>query len=113
MKKLLGLLSLALAFVLMPGRADAQCAVAAAHTHGCIVTVMKGPLKATELEGASKVGKTCAHSVLGLVGWGDASIDTAKKAGGITKVAAVSYDTLEVLPYWGIYGQFCTFVAGD
>lgn len=113
MKKLLGLLCLALAFVLMPGRADAQCAVAGAHSHGCIVTVMKGPLKVTDAPGASKVGKTCARTVLGLVGWGDASIETAKKVGGITKVSAVSYDTVEVLPYWGIYGQFCTFVAGE
>lgn len=40
---------------------------------------------------------------------GDASIDEAKRAGGIKEIASVDYQVNSVL---GIYAQFCTIVKG-
>lgn len=57
-----------------------------------------------------KTGKACVHSVLQLVSAGDGGIDAAKKEGGITKVASVDYDFMNVL---GVYGQYCTLVKGE
>jgi hypothetical protein len=44
---------------------------------------------------------------MGLVSWGDASINAAKNAGQIKQVASVDFDTVNVL---AIYGSFCTVV---
>jgi len=58
---------------------------------------------------AVKEGKACATNILGLVASGDASIDEAKRAGGIKEVASVDYQVSSVL---GIYAKFCTIVKG-
>lgn len=58
----------------------------------------------------TKTGKACNTSILGLVATGDASIDAAKKAGGITRVTSVNYEVNNVL---GFYGQYCTVVKGN
>lgn len=58
---------------------------------------------------ATKVGRACAKNILGLVGSGDSSIDTAKKNGGITKVLSVDYDIETYL----LFGTVCTVVSGQ
>ena len=58
----------------------------------------------------SKRGEACAQNYLGLVATGDASIDTAKKSAGITKVASVEESSTRVLGY---YARFCTIVKGE
>lgn len=58
---------------------------------------------------ATKTGKACAHSWFGLVGLGDASVETAKANGGITQVAVVDHSAKNIL---GIWGEFCTIVKG-
>jgi TRL-like protein family len=58
----------------------------------------------------TKTGEACAMSILGVVAIGDASISSAKSAGGITQVAHVDHDIFNVL---GIYGKTCTIVVGQ
>ncbi|HEX4869592.1 MAG TPA: TRL-like family protein [Moraxellaceae bacterium] len=69
-----------------------------------------GPLDAGTSTKASKRGEACAQNILGAVAWGDASIDAAKKAGGITQVASVEQVPTRVLGY---YARFCTVVRGE
>jgi hypothetical protein len=46
---------------------------------------------------------------MGLVATGDASIEAAKRAGGIQEVASVDHQSTSIL---GIMGEFCTIVRG-
>jgi hypothetical protein len=57
-----------------------------------------------------KTGESCAMSILGAVAIGDASVDAAKKAGGITQVATIDHESFSIL---GIYGNVCTVVKGS
>ncbi len=60
---------------------------------------------------STKSGRACASGILGVAAFGDASIDAAKKQGGISTVNSVEYDgTNYVL---GIYVQACTIVHGN
>lgn len=77
---------------------------------GTIYTAAKGATAATSNEGGSKEGKSCASSILGIVGTGDASIASAAKAGGINKIRTVDSDNFSVL---GIYATNCTIVTGE
>lgn len=58
---------------------------------------------------AEKQGEACVSSVLGLVASGDASIEAAKAAGGITEVATIAHNSSNVL---GFYAKYCTIVSG-
>ena len=57
----------------------------------------------------SKVGRAKAEGIL-LFSFGDASIATAMKQGGITRVQCVDNETLNVL---GIYARYETVAYGD
>lgn len=69
-----------------------------------------GPAKTGPAAKSDKRGEACMQNVLGLVAWGDASIDTAKKNGGITQVASVEQLPTRVLSY---YARYCTVVRGE
>ena len=56
-----------------------------------------------------KAGEACATGILGLAAFGDASLDAAKKAGGISEVHSVEFHGTSIL---GIYSQGCTEVHG-
>ncbi len=84
------------------------CAAAHSPVTGFLYTDVKGPIDAQAGSGTKK-GEACATSILGLVASGDASIDAAKKAGGITDVTAVDHSSNSIL---GIYAKFCTQVTG-
>ncbi len=71
---------------------------------------VKGPLTATEATSATKQGRACAQNILGLVATGDASIDTAARAGGIKQIVSVDFESNHIL---GIVGNFCTIVKGN
>jgi hypothetical protein len=60
---------------------------------------------------APKMGSACSSGILGLVAWGDASIDAAKKAGGITSVHSIEYEATAVLG--AVYVEACTVVHGS
>lgn len=62
-------------------------------------------------KGATKQGRSCSTGILGLAAWGDASVDAAKKAGGISTVHSVEYESTAVLGF--IYVDVCTVVHGS
>jgi len=75
---------------------------------GTIYTGVKGP-EAVGTGVASKSGEACATSILGIVAVGDASIEAARRAGGINEVAYVDYSATSIL---GVYASYCTQVRG-
>ena len=58
----------------------------------------------------SRKGTASCYSILGLIANGDASINSACKNGGITKVSWVTYSVRNIL---GAYGIYTTTVYGD
>jgi hypothetical protein len=64
------------------------------------------------VDGVIKSSKTGAAEAKGIiiVAFGDSSIDAACKAGGVTKVHYVDYETFNVL---GLYGTVKTTVYGE
>lgn len=86
------------------------CAAGVSPVNGGWYTNVHGPMTATTNTAGAKSGKACATSILGLIATGDASIDEAKKAGGITKVTNVDYHTTSVL---GLFAEFCTIAHGE
>jgi len=58
---------------------------------------------------ASKEGKACAESILGLLARGDASVRAAKENGNIREVTSVDHSARNLL---NIFGEWCTIVKG-
>jgi hypothetical protein len=58
----------------------------------------------------TKSGEACVSGILVLVATGDASLDAAKKAGGITDVHSVEVKSTNIL---GIINSVCTIVHGQ
>lgn len=96
-------------------------ALLAASTGGCAISnnapvsgfaylAAHGATAATPNPLTSKTGKSCAKSILGVVGLGDASIAAAAQAGGITRIASVDSENFGVL---GVYATNCTIVNGE
>jgi hypothetical protein len=85
------------------------CASVSSPVMGSLFTDVKGPITATQETSAGKTGKACATGILGLVATGDASIDAAKKAGGVIQVSSVDHSSKSIL---GIWTEFCTIVNG-
>lgn len=86
------------------------CAMVASPTTGLLYTKVQGPIVVGNGVNTSKTGQACANNILGLISTGDASIDAAKKAGGIKDVSSVDHDSTSIL---GLYGTFCTVVKGN
>src|SRR5690554_7575552 len=57
-----------------------------------LITDVKGPITATELNG-NKTGTACAKTIVGIINSGDASIQAAKADGGIKNLATADYHT--------------------
>lgn len=88
----------------------AGCAIVQAPTSGVLYTSVQGPLTVGDSTKSDKMGQACAHNYLGLVSTGDASVDAAKKAGGISHVSSVDSNSTTVLL---VYGEYCTVVRGE
>lgn len=99
------------------------CAATNAPASGMLFTSVSGPIGATD-HGAQpqaaaapaapaglKSGTSETTGFLWLVSIGDASIDTAKKNGSISRVATVDYHHMIVLG--GLFSQFRTTVKGE
>ena len=69
-----------------------------------------GPLTVNADADNKKHGSATCHSYLGLCAVGDASIEAAAKAGGITKIHHVDFKSHSVI---GIYAEFTTIVYGE
>ena len=80
---------------------------------GCVYTNITTPLDrdlhATEL--GSKVGRSEAQSVLGLVAWGNAGSQAAAKNGGITTLRHADMEIFSILGF--VYARQRTVVYGD
>ncbi len=85
------------------------CASAAKPVNGMFYSDTQFGMIATT-GAAKKTGKACSQSILGAVALGDASIEAAKKAGGISSVATVDATSKNIL---GFYAEFCTVVSGN
>lgn len=70
---------------------------------------VRGPLGPASGTETPKVGRSCARVALALIAWGDASIDAAKRRGGITRIATIDHKSTNVLGF----GSFCTIVRGS
>lgn len=86
------------------------CMPVASPVVGMWYTEAKYGNMATNVKNASKEGKACATTVMGLVAQGDASIAAAKAAGGITEVSSIDHSAKSIL---GIMGEWCTIVKGN
>ena len=60
--------------------------------------------------GGKKSGEACAHSIFGLIAFGDASVETAAIKASITSIGTVNHENTSVL---GIYASQCTVVHGN
>ncbi len=101
---------LSLAAITLVGLSLTGCMPVASPLAGGIFADVKYGIVATDAPAAPKEGKACANTILGWVATGDASIQAAKTAGGITTVAVVDHSTKNIL---GIFAEWCTIVRGN
>ncbi len=87
-----------------------SCAGVMTPAVGTIYTDTSAPLAATMASSYSKTGTSSCSSILGMVAQGDASITAAMKAGGITKIHHVDYQSKSIL---GVWAEMTTTVYGD
>jgi len=76
-----------------------------------LVTVTESGVDATgATTGASKVGRAIARNILGLVAFGDATIQEAAREAGITTIHHVDAESTRI---WFFYSQYTTVVYGE
>jgi hypothetical protein len=100
----------------MAGRASTLAAlVLALGVTGCVYSHagpgllymdVKGPLGKADGTPGGKTGEACANNILGIVAAGDATIDSAKKNGGVGEAKTVEYHSKNIIGF----GTFCTVV---
>lgn len=98
-------LSLALLFAVLTSTA------VSATPYGIFWTSVKEPVAATSLSSYSKKASGSATSFLGMIGIGDASIQSIAKKAGITRIKHVDKETT-MLPF-GIINTETFTVYGD
>jgi hypothetical protein len=86
-----------------------SCATARSPVTGFWYTDTESGLAVTANPAGSKKGQACASSILGLFATGNASIEAARRAGGITQVTSIDEKSNSIL---GIYATYCTIVMG-
>lgn len=104
MKTLLCALSLSGAIALFGG-----CAITGA-TGGFVYTNTTPPITATSTAGATKEGRATCTNILGIVAYGDCSVDTAAKAGNISQIRSVDYNDWSIL---SLFATTTTIVKGN
>jgi hypothetical protein len=77
---------------------------------GAFYSDVRAPLTATSNTGSSKVGEGIAKSYVGIFATGDASIETAAKSAGITKIHHVDYHAYNI---WVFYAKYTVTVYGE
>ena len=94
--------------VVLAASALALCSCGAPRI-GAVFTDISMPVTATTAS-ASKVGTATSTTYVGMVAIGDASIEAAKKKGGITTVSSVDTKIHSIL---GIITTYTTTVRGN
>lgn len=80
---------------------------------GSVVSVVGAPVDTTfnDNDGiGSKCGESTAFNILGLVSFGDCSVDAAAENGNLSKVDHIDMDYISVL---GVFYSYKTIVWGD
>jgi hypothetical protein len=85
-----------------------NCASPGTGPTGLVFTKVKIGIFATG-EKSTMEGRSCIHSLLGLLSFGDASISKIKDLHGIKEVTDVNWETNN---YFGIYASLCIVVGG-
>ena len=85
------------------------CATAHSPVTGFIYSEVQSGVGATANQVGNRVGSACATSYLGVVATGDASIEQARKNGGITQISSVDASSENILMFWA---KYCTIVRG-
>lgn len=99
-----------LGVAVVAGAAIFTVGCASPYPQGIIYTDLSLPHTATANAASPKMGVAECTSILALVTMGDASINTAAKNGGITKIHSVDWEAKNIL---GIYGTYRTIVRGE
>jgi hypothetical protein len=99
-----------LALFLATGVLASGCASVKSPLVGVIYTDVKAPEAVTSNSAKSKVGTAVATSIMGLVAQGDASIETAAKSAGITRIHHVDSHSTSIL---GFYSTYTVTVYGE
>lgn len=97
-------------FLALGALALSGCAVVSSPVGSALFTDVSAPVSATDATDSNKTGKSCASNVLGLVATGEASIEAAKRAGGVKTVSSVDGYSTNVL---FLYARYCTVVKGQ
>lgn len=100
---------LKMAFLLIVGTQLSACATATSPVSGSWYMDVKGPVGATTAFGGTAEGEACATSILGLIATGDASVEAAKKNGGIAQVVSMDHKSSNLL---GLYAKYCLVIHG-
>ncbi|WP_034575019.1 TRL-like family protein [Helicobacter sanguini] len=93
----------------MSGLALFVAGCAAPHPTGVLFTSTTTPVSGIETK-YSKTGQASCVSYLSLYAGGDCSVEAAAKAGGITTIKSVDFQSTN---YLGLYGKYTTIVKGD
>lgn len=80
-----------------------------AFPQGALFTGVQYAIDATAQPRGDKMGESCSIGILGIIAIGDASIDTARRNGRISKITSVDGSYLSIL---GLFQQFCSIVRG-
>lgn len=105
MKQLKTLLIIAVASLFLT-----SCAMVSSPVTAFVYTDVKAPVAVTSNSISSKVGSAEAVSYLGIVAIGDASVETAAKAAGITKIHHVDAHATNIL---GFFAKYKIYVYGE
>jgi len=97
----------ATSFVVLTGCAAIS---SSAPVQGGLYTNVKTPVTATSYSSYSKVGTASCVSILGIVGYGDASIEAAIEDGQISFIHHVDSQSIN---YLGLYTKYTVYVYGD
>lgn len=106
---------LAVAAVAVVGLSTTGCLTApVVPPTGIIYSGFQAPLDYENADSAVsptlKSGKASSHNVLGLVAWGDSSLEAAAADGGIATATTADYDYFNVL---FVYQRYTTIVRGQ
>ena len=86
-----------------------SCASLRAPNAGILYSDTQYGQGATGNQSGNRVGEACSTSILGLIAVGDASIEAARRNGGITMISSVDESSSN---YFILYGKYCTIVRG-
>lgn len=87
-----------------------SCAMVQSPVSAWAYVDVKAPLAVTGNSGGSKVGTAECSGILGLIATGDASVETAAKSAGISKIHHVDYQASSII---GVISKYKVVVYGE